>query len=123
MNIQHPISQLILSGEKTVETRTYKMPDQYAGEEVFLIETPGKHGKFKARAIARITFGESFEYGSKKSFYADIKRHRVEPGSTWEWKDKKKWGWPIVNVKRLKTPVEIKETRGIVFTKSISVDV
>lgn len=122
LNIQHPISQLIVIGEKVVETRTYKMPDRYVGKELLLIETPGKTGKFRARAIARVTFGKPFEYMSKKAFYDDIAKHKVGPDSKWAWSSKRKWGWPIVNLKHLKAPIEVHEPRGIVFTKSVSIE-
>jgi hypothetical protein len=123
LNIQHPISQLIATGDKIVETRTYKMPDQYQDLEVLLIETPGKSGGFKARAIARITFGPSFKYKSKTDFRSDVKRHRVNPGSAWDWESKGKWGWPIIKMTPLKSPIEIKQKRGIVFTKSLSIEI
>ena len=37
INIQFPISQLILSGDKTVETRTYPIPERYLGVDLALI--------------------------------------------------------------------------------------
>ena len=33
LNVQYPISQDILSGEKTIETRTYVIPEKYLGKE------------------------------------------------------------------------------------------
>lgn len=46
INIQFPISQLIVDGSKTIETRTYPIPDHYIGKEMILIETPGKIKSF-----------------------------------------------------------------------------
>ena len=51
INIQAPWSQLLINSDKCVETRSYALPDKYIGEELLLIETPGKNGKFKARII------------------------------------------------------------------------
>lgn len=119
INIQYPISRLILSKEKTVETRTYPLPDKYDGVEMVLIETPGKKGNFKARIIALITFDGCFQYESKSQFTKDIKRHLVEPGSIWDWDGVPKWGWNISKIKRLRNPIEYKGNKGIKFTKSV----
>ena len=48
INIQFPISELILSGKKTIETRTYALPEKYIERDLYLIETPGSNGAFKA---------------------------------------------------------------------------
>ena len=95
INIQWPISQDILSGKKTIETRTYPIPEKYLNVEMAMIETPGKHGKFKARVVAIIKFTDYFQYKSKKSFYADKDKHLVTPDSPWAWQDKEKWGWKL----------------------------
>lgn len=122
INIQYPISQKILSGEKTVETRTYPIPASYVNRDLFLVETPGTEGKFKARVVAIISFGESFPYKSKSEFRADHHRHLVEPGSKWDWDKKQKWGWPITKVKPLRYQKAFKGAKGIKFTKSVTID-
>jgi len=60
INIQFPISRLILSGEKTVETRTYPIPEHYINQELAIIETPGRDGDFKARIVGTIIFSGCF---------------------------------------------------------------
>lgn len=120
INIQFPISQSIVSGEKTVETRTYPIPVGYIDKDLYLIETPGREGKFKARVIAVIRFGESFPYKSKSEFHRDFKRHLVKPGSKWDWAKKPKWGWPIKWVKVIRPRQPLPGPRGIKFTKSVS---
>ena len=120
INIQWPISELILSGEKTVETRTYPIPKKYLNQEMVLIETPGPKGKFKARTRAIIKFADYFLYESEEDFYADFERHRVSRGSPWAWVDKKpKWGWQIDLINILQSPTHLKKNKGIIFTKSI----
>jgi hypothetical protein len=120
INIQFPISQLIISGKKTVETRTYPIPSHYVGIEMALIETPGKKGNFTARVIGIVRFGPSFKYKSKKEFYSDFKRHHVTADSPWAWTgNKKKWGWPVEMIKPLNSTIPIKKRTGIKFTKSI----
>ena len=117
VNIQWPISDLILSGEKIVETRTYPIPDKYLNKEMVLVETPGPRGKFEARTRAIIVFTDCFQYRNKKEFHADFERHKVEIGSIWDWKEKPKWGWAI-SVKQF-TKQQPVRNKGIKFTRSI----
>ena len=119
INIQWPISELILSGEKTIETRTYPIPKKYINQEMVLIETPGPKGKFKARTRAIIKFTDCFQYKSKKAFYADFERHRVSKNSSWAWRDKPKWGWSIDLIQRV--PLKTISKKGITYTSYISI--
>ena len=123
INIQFPISKMILEGSKIIETRTYPIPKQYIGQEMVLVETPGKDGKFKSRAVAIVKFGPSFKYNSKAEFYADSVRHRVTPDSPWAWNAKKgKWGWPLEVVRKFEQPLSIHKRLGIKYTKNLEVD-
>ncbi len=122
INIQYPISQLILSGEKVIETRTYPIPKQYVGKELAIVETPGPDGKFKARIVGTIVFSGCFLYSDKNTFYKDIKKHCVSEDSPWRWDDEKpKWGWKIKALMRLERPVPAPKRRGIVYTKDIKI--
>jgi hypothetical protein len=121
INIQWPISDLIINGEKIIETRTYSLPEKYLNQEMLLIETPGRNGKFKARIIAIIKFTQSFKYTSKKVFYSDVKRHCVSKDSKWAWTDKPKWGWEVKVIKKLNKPITFKGNKGIVYTKNIEI--
>jgi hypothetical protein len=120
INIQWPISQLILSGEKIVETRTYPIPKPFLNTDMILIETPGKEKKFKSRMVAIIRFTECFAYKSKREFYQDKLRHLVAPESPWSWKDKQKWGWKVEIKRVFKKPVPIQKRTGIKYSKDIS---
>lgn len=120
INIQWPISELILSGKKTIETRTYPIPSKFLEVDMLMIETPGRTGKFKARIAAIIRFTKCIEYKNKELFYEDSVHHFVTPDSEWAWKDKKKFGWEVVVIKRYKQPREAPKKKGIVFTKNIS---
>jgi len=121
INIQTPFSTLLLEGRKIVETRLYPLPRHYVGKELYLIETPGCKGKFKARIVGTIVFGESFEYQSKKQFFDDFDSHLVDQHSDFAWKDKSKWGWPVLKVKKFKNEFPAPSRRGISFTKEISI--
>jgi len=120
INIQFPISQLILEGKKNIETRTYPIPKNYVGVDLAFIETPGKNGGFKSRVVAIIRFSGCFQYESEKQFYQDTKRHCVDKKSAWAWSDEKpKWGWEIAFCELLPTPSAPPKKKGIVFTKSV----
>jgi hypothetical protein len=124
INIQYPISRLILEGKKTVETRTYPIPKHYIGKELAIIETPGKTGNFKARIVGLICFSESFLYESEESFYKDTKRHCVTPDSPWKWTpEKPKWGWAVTFVNPFKKTIPAPEKKGIKFTKEIQINI
>jgi len=117
LNVQQPWAKLILSGEKTIETRYYRLPDKHVGRPIALIETPGANGKFRARIIGIIIFNSSFEYKSKSQFSADNRKHLVNADDKhlgWK-KGRTKWGWPIARVVSFKSPILAPSPRGIVF--------
>ena len=121
INIQWPISELILSGKKTIETRTYPIPDKYLNQDMYMIETPGSKGKFKARVVAIIRFTECFQYKDKEDFYLDMDKHSVSPDSPWAWSDEKpKWGWEVHVKEKIKIPKKLTKKNGIVFTLGVS---
>lgn len=122
INIQYPISRLILSGEKTIETRTYPLPKEFVNSWVAIVETPGPSGEFKSRIVAIAKFGESFEYESEKKFYKDTTKHRVDRSSPWAWTSSKpKWGWPILQIIELKKPELLSKRIGIKYTRDLNV--
>lgn len=120
INIQYPISQLILSGEKTIETRTYPLPEKFKNIPMAFIETPGKKGGFKSRVVAIIKFTECIAYKNKTEFYKDAKDHCVSPESEWAWTDKPKFGWRVEIIKKLKTP-RLCTKKGIVYRTGIEI--
>ncbi len=121
INIQFPISRLILDGKKTVETRTYPLPKQYIGKEMVIIETPGPVGKFESRIVGIIVFSKCFKYETAKKFYADVARHHVYEDSPWSWNPAKpKWGWEISRIRVFPEHKKAPNRKGIVYTKDIS---
>ncbi len=121
INIQWPISAEITSGKKTIETRTYDLPEKYLNQEMLLIETPGKKGKFKARITAVIIFTKSVPYKNKTAFYKDKDKHLVDKNSDWAWTEKSKWGWHVKVKKVFKNSIPAPSRKGIVFTKDIQI--
>ncbi len=124
INIQWPWSALLLTGHKTVETRTYPIPAHYIGAELAIIETPGPHGKNeagidKARIIGTIVFESCFEYRTRDQWLQDLKRHCVPPNDAlYGFKQgSPKWGWVVRQVRALDCHVPAPSPRGIVFAK------
>lgn len=119
INIQFPFSELLINSDKCVETRTYPLPKKYEGEELALIETPGKTGKFKARIIGTITFSHSFKYHNKQEWTSDYNRHKVEQDSLFGWhEDKDKYGWVVSQIYKFDEPFPAPENKGMVFTSN-----
>lgn len=117
INIQQPWADMLINGDKTVETRSYHIPEKYIGETLAVIETPGKKGKFKSRIIGTITFSHSFKYSDKNEWISDYNRHKVnETNKDYGWNDSKnKYGWVVSNVTKLENPVDPPKKRGIIF--------
>ena len=123
LNIQSPWSYLLINGDKSVETRSYALPEKYEGVELALIETPGKYGQFKSRIIGTITFSHNFKYPDKQSWKDDYNRHKVEENDEfYGWNpDKLKYGWVVSDVNKFDEPIPAPNKKGIVFTKNCQV--
>jgi len=123
INIQFPWSQLLIDGEKCVETRSYPLPEKYEGEELALIETPGKSGDFKARIIGTITFSHSFKYPDKNAWMDDYARHLVDKDNeNFGWKeDKDKYGWVVSDVNKFEELQQAPDNKGIIFTHNCNI--
>jgi len=122
LNIQWPWSELLLSGKKTVETRSYAIPEKYLQRKLAIIETPGPRGKrdagiVEARVIGTITFSRCFRYASEREWLNDFERHSVSPSdSIFAYTPgKEKWGWLVVDCERFEQPMPAPKRRGIVF--------
>jgi hypothetical protein len=123
INIQSPWSSLLINAEKCVETRSYPLPKKYEGEELALIETPGKNGGFKARIIGTITFSHSFQYPDKQTWIDDYNRHRVDTtDQNYGWyENKDKYGWVVSSVTKFDETQPAPENKGIIFTLNCQV--
>jgi len=123
INIQSPWSHMLINKEKCVETRSYSLPEKYVGEELALIETPGKSGKFKARVIGVITFSHSFQYSDEQEWQTDYNRHLVEQeDKIYGWKeDKEKHGWVVSDIIKFDESQPAPEKKGIIFTNNCQI--
>lgn len=128
INIQWPWSDLLLSGQKVIETRSYPLPEKYRGQPLAVIETPGPRGKkeadiARARIIGVITFSESKRYKTKSEWRRDFAKHRVaESDLQFSFKaDKEKWGWIVASFERFSKPVPAPAKKGIVFATACQI--
>tara|TARA_R100000152_G_C6700479_1_gene130129 strand:- start:348 stop:740 length:393 start_codon:yes stop_codon:yes gene_type:complete len=102
-----PYTEMILDGEKTIETRQTHSLDPYIDEEVGIIRT----GKGPATLVGYMDIGEPKEYQNAQEFDRDRPKHRVPKGSK-EDKEGKSVGYPLTDVERTK-PKEI-HSRGYI---------
>ena len=101
-----PYTDMILSGKKTVETRSKPTLDPYIGRKIGIIRT----GKGPAKLVGYAKVGTPKHYHNKKEFDGDRGRHRVPESSSEE--KSTGFGYPLSQVKRVK-PRGVK-SRGIV---------
>jgi hypothetical protein len=118
VNIQCPWSELLVSGKKLIETRSYPLPEKYKDKYLALIETPGQSGDFSARIIALIKFDYSFQYRNYQHWLSDQKLHLVsKDDKLFKYSENKaKWGWRVSGVKQLSHPASPPRKKGIRFT-------
>jgi hypothetical protein len=98
INIQAPWAEVILSGQKVIETRFYPIPAKWVGQPLAVIETPGKARGFKSRIAGFVLFEHSWCYANKAAFAQDRARHLVDPDDPlfgWRQDSKPKWAWPV----------------------------
>jgi hypothetical protein len=123
INVLFPWSQLILSGKKKIETRSYRLPQKYLGIPLALIETPGTNKKIQSRTIAVVVFKEAYQYSSLAHWKLEAHLHLVPLsdasysfGTTTE-----RWAWVVDKVIPLEYPVLPPKPRGIRFASACKV--
>tara|TARA_R100001510_G_C7654868_1_gene213717 strand:+ start:3596 stop:3988 length:393 start_codon:yes stop_codon:yes gene_type:complete len=102
-----PYTEMILDGDKTIETRRTNSLDPYVGEEVGIIRT----GKGPATLVGFMDIGKPKQYSNSQEFDRDRSKHRV-PKDSKEDKEGKSVGYPLSDVERTK-PKEI-HSRGYI---------
>lgn len=107
-----PFTDMIMDGEKTIETRNSRSLDSVVGKSVGIIRT----GIGPALLVGYVDVGEPIFYRNSKEFDLDWKRHRVEPKSPFYIGKNGKWGYPLINPKRIPQPKTV-ESKGIVIRK------
>lgn len=122
LSVQAPYGSMIISGKKRIETRTYGFPAKYLGQDIFLVETPGKNKSLKSHVLGIIRIRKFWAYKDKETFRKDERLHLVEEGSLWDWqKSKPKWAWEIEVVSKFSSPKSFTSKLGIRFTQKLEV--
>ncbi len=101
LELQLPFSELLISGEKTIETRNYEIPSNLLYRHILIIESKkGKDGVSAVGSICRnetddpdgniriigsVVFGECIEYFTEEEWRRDADQHRVPIGSAYDW--------------------------------------
>lgn len=105
-----PWTDMILSGKKTIETRpmiqgrTKGTLHRFVGKRVGIVRT----GKGPATLVGYATVGEPIEYRDALAFDRDFPRHGVTSKSPHYIGFSGKWGYPMLQVRRLDRPFVIK---------------
>ena len=93
-------TEQILSGDKTIETRSSPTLHPYVGKRLGLVRT----GKGKAQVVGYVTIGKPKLYTSQKAFDAATDKHLVAPDSPFHITQSKsgtKWGYPLLDVEQV----------------------
>lgn len=106
LEVQQPYADLILSGDKTVETRTYALPAEFVGRKIHILRSPaGAAGRSAVpdavapEAAAKLgldvvgwaSFGSCAPYPDEAAWRADRAAHCVDV-------DAPAYGWPAEGV-------------------------
>jgi hypothetical protein len=121
LNIQEPWCGLILKGKKCIETRGYDCPSQYLGRIVGAVATQ-RSADPKSALTGLIRIKATKQYLSENDFVKDVKKHLVDKDSQyWFSQESEKWGWEVEVIAVLSEPLEIKNKRGIVWSRGLLV--
>ena len=131
LNVQWPWSALMLSGEKTIETRGYPLPLRYQDSPLVLIQTPGPTGRREAeitcsRQVGLVVFAKSYLYDSRSHWNRERSHHQVQSTDAHFGfsEDKPKWAWPITTIKEFadQDKLPAPNPRGIVYCSTCHIE-
>ena len=109
--VSYPWTERLLNGKKTIETRTYALPNKYLHRTLALYETHTKSntssgGGMRDRCVGLIEFGSCKEYLTKEEWSNDSAQHCVAPDAAADkfgWIDGiPRYGWKVAYVQRTK---------------------
>jgi hypothetical protein len=111
LEMQHPWAGLLLNGNKTIETRSYNLPQALLGKRIIILES--QPGKDQVSSLGNILVGEEINesvkptgwvifdrvitYRYRSKFEADEKMHLVKRNSGYGWKEETEivYGWVV----------------------------
>jgi predicted transcriptional regulator len=115
--LNNKFADLIVSGQKSIETRRSRSLDNLIGNRVKIVRTTGKGDE--ARVIGEVTIGEPIQYRTRAEFAKDYDKHLVDEDSDFAFQDGGKFGYPMLNPERYNTPYPMPKRKGIVYTKEV----
>ena len=121
LEIQPPYGNLILSGQKSVETRRYPLPKELIGHKIYLfgknsVGTDGissiqdqiLEGQVDLKIWGQVIFSEIFMYETKEQWDNDRLLHRVGESSVYDWSNESVvWGWRVTMAECWQDPLEV----------------
>lgn len=126
LEVQAPFSRLILSGKKSIETRSYQLPEDLLHTSIVLCESaPGLAGVSTLSdsviesqpgllLIGEIYVSHSKEYTSQEEWDEDRECHQVPSDSAYEWTPTeigRRYGWYIERVTVYSKPLSVPAMR------------
>lgn len=112
-----PYADLIVSGEKTIETRNGKSLDSLIGKRMKVIRTTGVGSE--ARVVGEVTVGPRKFYATKQEFDADLDKHFVTDDSRFAFPETGKYGYEMIDPVQYKEPYALTVRKGIVSTSNV----
>lgn len=122
LEVRAPFAALLVTGAKTVETRSYALPERLVGRDLLVLATPAPR-KDTGRAVASalpdaltavspcvvvgtVRFSRCVRYRSLYSWEQDKPRHKVADDSVWSWHNVPGpvYAWVVESATRLDTP-------------------
>lgn len=113
LEVQSPFSGLILSGEKSIETRAYPLPNYLHGVGILLCESSSgedcvscvgdnvTEAQVGLSLVGEVFFSDSKEYHTNVEWDIDREKHQVPKYSKYEWAPTEtgiRYGWRIERV-------------------------
>ncbi|KAK9821506.1 hypothetical protein WJX74_004894 [Apatococcus lobatus] len=109
---------LLLSGRKSVESRTYPLPEPCIGQKIWLLASGGTEnvsslgdtvapGCADAEIVGWVSFGSVMSYQSQAEWEQDASRHCVSAHSPYAWKPgvtTEIYAWEVASRGRLAVP-------------------
>lgn len=111
ISIREPYDDWILSGRKTIETRTMRMPEKYLNQPI------GIYVPEKRKIVGTIEVVGQVTYPNVEKFRADYDKHLVAPGSAY---DIKPGGKKVGLLLRFPKRIAPKSPRGRVYPSMIN---
>lgn len=126
LEVQSPWSKRLISGEKTIETRSYPLPAGLLGRPIEVMESqPGSEGVSTLgdtieafttglSVVGRVVFSRSEAYSSREAWEADESRHLVPLSSVgygWKGPESRVYGWTVAEVEAFSKPRAVRPMR------------